>query len=114
MLPSKGVVWQYLFQSNLPEDVRKRLAQLNLGRQAAIPIAFMGELLSNTRTGFAFVPQKFGSIDQLQRFAVQQLLKILEDDVGSFNRFYDAVQETVTVAVKAMSVFRYLYHLKVQ
>ena len=92
----------------VPDNVRKKLADLAPEDKQRLLITFRGELLSSSRTGFGFIPQKFDTIDQLEVFTTQQLLKISEDDVSSFNRFCDALQETLTIAVKTMSVFEVL------
>lgn len=92
-------------QAKIPDDVRKKLASLEPEVKQRLLIAFVGELSSNARTGYLLLPQKFSSVDQLEMFSVQQTLKISEDDVSSFNRFYDALQEIVTTALRALSVF---------
>ncbi len=92
-------------QAKVPDDVRKKLANLAPEDKRKLLIILRGELSSNGRAGFSFIPQKFSSVDQLEGLNVEQLLKILENDVGSFNRFCDALQETVTTAMRAMSVF---------
>ena len=92
-------------QVKVTDDVRKKLADLAPEDKQRLLIALRGELSSNSRTGFSFIPQKFSSVDQLEAFNVEQLLKISEDDVSSFNRFCDALQEIVTTAMKAVSVF---------
>lgn len=89
----------------IADNVRQKLTELTPADRQRVQIAFTGELLSNSRTGYMFVPQKFTSIDQLEGYTVQQVLKIAHNDVGTFNRFCDAIQETVTIAVKAYSVF---------
>jgi hypothetical protein len=93
------------FQAKVPDAVRKKPGDLTLEDKQRLLIILRGELSSNSRTGFSFIPQNFGSVDQLEAFSVEQLLKVSEDDVSSFNRFCDALQETITTAVKALWLF---------
>jgi hypothetical protein len=89
----------------IPDDVRKKLLALSSEAKQKVLIALSGELSSNSRTAYVFVPLDTRGIDDLQGFLVQQLLKISEQDVGSFNRLCDAVQEVVTVLGKGIRVF---------
>jgi hypothetical protein len=89
----------------VPDDVRGKLANLMPEDKQRFYITLRGELSSNSRTAFSFIPQNLGDVGQLEALNIEQLLKISEDDVSSFNRFCDALQEIVTTTVKALSVF---------
>jgi hypothetical protein len=92
-------------QVKLPTEVRAKLATLAPEDKQRLLITFIGELSSNSRAGFSFIPQNLTSVEQLEIFTVAEVLKISEDDISSFNRFCDALQETVTTASKATRVF---------
>ena len=59
------------------------------------------QLLSQTRCAFALSPSEPRTILAVDRIAVEQLIRITKDDPGSFNRYADAIQETVNAAVRA-------------
>ncbi len=90
--------------AQISEDVRKKLADLTPETKQKVLIALNGELSSNSRTGYSFQPPDARAMDEVQGFFVQQLLKISESDVGSFNRLCDAIQEVVTVLGKGIRV----------
>jgi hypothetical protein len=89
----------------IPDQVRKKLAALASEDKQRVLIALRGELSSNGRIGFSYFPAKFSSLEQLEAFSVEQLLKISEDDISCFNRFCDALQEVATITLNASAVF---------
>jgi hypothetical protein len=92
-------------QPRIPEAVRSKLTSLSPEDQQRVMITLRGELSSNSNIGYLFLPTKLASLDQLEAFGVERLLKIAEDDIGCFNSFCDAIQEVVTITVKAMTIF---------
>ena len=91
-------------QIQIPDDVRKKLVGLSPEDQQRLSITLRAELSSNGRTAYSYHPQDVTSTNGLEGFMVEELLKIAENDVGSFNRFCDAVQEVVTIAGKGIAV----------
>lgn len=98
----------------LPDDVRKKLASLGTEDKERLFIALRGELSSTGRNAFGYSPEPLSSVDQLEAFSVEQTLRISENDVSTCNRFYDALQETVTTIVNATSVFQVLVSTSAQ
>lgn len=85
-------------------EVRKKLSGLPPEDKPRVLITLRGELASNSRTGYAYHPPNLTTIDQLEGFVAEQLLKISKDNIGSFNRLCDAIQEVVTVATKGIAI----------
>jgi hypothetical protein len=92
-------------QPRIPDAVRKKLASLPPEEKQRVMITLRGELSSNTRLAYGLFPPNLTSLDQLEAFSVERLLKIAEDDIGCFNGFCDAIQEVVTITVKAATLF---------
>lgn len=66
-------------------------------------ISFLQEIMSNHRTGVAYIPSEFTSIVGLQSFNLTQNVH-LSGSAESCTRLTDAIQEIVTVAVRSMTV----------
>lgn len=90
--------------TQIPVDVRTKLAVLTDETKQKVLIALNGELSSSSRTGYSFHPSDARAINDIQGFLVQQLLRISENDISSFNRLCDSIQEVVTVLGKGIRV----------
>jgi len=88
----------------IPSELRKKISELPKETQLKLQMGLRHELLSNARTGFAFIPPKMESMASLEKIVIEQLLRISKDSTASFNRYSDAIQEVVTTAVRAMSI----------
>ncbi len=87
----------------IPEEVREKIKTLDPASSQKMLISLKSQLLSNARTGFRMNPSNYKEFSEIKDFTVEQRIKI--KDIGSFNRFADAIQEVVTVAVKALLVY---------
>jgi len=88
-------------QIRINADKRAKFATLTPEVKQRLLLALRGELSSNTRNMFSYFPQMLTGLELLEAITVEQLLKISDESVTSFNRFCDAIQEVVTVAGKA-------------
>lgn len=86
------------------DAIRKKLSGLTPEDKQKVMIALRGELSSNSRGWYGYSPADATSLDQMQSFYVEQLLKVSKDDPSSFNRLCDAIQEVVGVAVKGLTI----------
>lgn len=93
---------------DIPETVRTRLGHLKAPVQQKLLAAFRHALMANERTAFALAPPNLpkGYMSEVTRFAVEQVIRIDERDLSSFNRFADGIQEVITTALKAASLIQ--------
>jgi len=89
----------------IPKDIRKRLDNLDIAKQEKILLSLEHQLLSNARTAYRLEPQIVKKVSDLNKIIVEESIRISNKDKSSFNRFADAIQEVITVAVRAMFVF---------
>ncbi|MFZ0699701.1 MAG: DUF2299 family protein [Thermoplasmata archaeon] len=90
--------------ADLPMEARQKIATLSSELRSKMLIHLRQELLSVPRNGFAVFPPTLMSIDQLERFIVEQTLVIDEHDPSTRNRFLDAVMEVTVGAMRAAQV----------
>lgn len=89
----------------IPEEIRNRLDKLDMAKQEKILLSLEHQLLSNARTAYRLEPQMLKKVSELKKIIVEQSIRISNKDQSSFNRFADAIQEVITVGVRAMLVF---------
>lgn len=90
--------------AQVAQQVRDKLTRLVENDQRRVLIALTNELLSNARTGYDVVPHGLASVTGLEQINVAEIIALSEEDPGSRNRFMDAVQEVVTVMVRALRI----------
>jgi len=89
----------------IPDEVRKKIKTIDKDTAQKILMSLQNQLLSNARTAFMMNPNKFENLSEITNISIQQRIKISLKDPSSFNRFADAIQEVVTVAVKTMLIY---------
>jgi hypothetical protein len=90
---------------------RQKLMNLSPEDKRKATTALRGELSSNPRAAYSWNPPNSATLDQLQLLEIVELLKIVESDVSTFNRFIDAIQEVVTGGDKVFQLFSRLESL---
>ncbi len=95
-------------QIDIPDEMKTIFQKLNPELGEKILISLKHELLSQERTGFSLLPQGINKLSELEGFTVQQQIVISEKDPSSINRFADAIQEVVTVTVRALLILNLL------
>ncbi len=90
---------------DVPEEVRKKIGAIDKDTAHKMLISLQNQLMSNARTAYMMNPNKFKNLSEVKTISIQQRIKISAKDSCSFNRFADAIQEVVTVAVKAMLIY---------
>jgi len=104
LVRSRGECVSIFLLMDIPKDIADRIHRYPGHVQKRVLAALRYELLSHARTAFALRPEPLGSIAELQRIRVEQLVRISEDDPSSFNRYSDAIQEIVTTTARVFSV----------
>lgn len=89
----------------VPKEVSEQIKTLNKAEQNRIMLSLKHQLLSEGRTGYILEPSGVVNLEELSAITIEQRIRISSKDHSSFNRFGDAIQEIVTVAVKSMLVF---------
>lgn len=79
--------------AEFPPEGRAQLRRLTEADEGKLAAALKAALTQNPRSGFSFFPPDFRHLFELQRLALEQHLKISSEDVSTFNRFADAIQE---------------------
>jgi len=97
-----------LVEIDCPQDLAKeakdRLRALAPELQQATLLTFIDRLLRNPRAGYAFQPLGIKALHDVDRWVFTQVVKVSDDDPGSFQRFADALQEVVTGFMSAAMV----------
>ncbi len=90
---------------DIPPEARSQLRSLDAGSQSKLLTTLKGALMDNPRSGFGFFPVEFKHVYELQKISLDQVVRLVSDDAGTFNRFADAIQELATGMYKAAMVF---------
>ena len=94
-----SVTLQAMFDPSVPEAMKKLPQEL----LETYKISFLQEIMSNHRTGVAYIPSEFKSMVELQGFNLTQNVH-LSGSAESCTRLTDAIQEIISVAVRSMTV----------
>jgi hypothetical protein len=86
---------------DVPKEVKDRLAKLSPELQQQVLVTFVDRLLRHPRSGYAVQPVGFKGLHQMDRWVVTQVVRVDEEDPGTFQRFADALQEVATVFMGA-------------
>jgi hypothetical protein len=92
-------------KAEVPNFITEQLKKLKKEKQEIILDSLKQQLLSHGRTGYYLDPLNASIISDLKGFTIEQRIRISNKDSGSFNRFLDAIQEVVTVTIRALTLF---------
>lgn len=91
--------------AEVPYDIKNQLEKLDREKQEIILESLKQQLLSNGRTGYYLEPISTSVISELSGFTIEQRIRISSKDPSSFNRLMDAIQEVITVTIRALLLF---------
>lgn len=92
---------------DVPLEIRKKFEQVDEKTRLEAWIRLRAEISRSPRTAYYFAPEKITSISELSRVALEQRIRISEEDLASYNRFGDAVQEIRTMITQAVVFLGY-------
>ena len=83
------------------------IAAKNMGRenQERVLLLLKNTLMENQRMLWALMPPTCTAIGELEAIQVMERMRISEEEVATFNRFQDAIQELSTLRVKVQVLF---------
>ena len=92
-------------QIDIPAPMRESLSRFGIQLQEKMLETLKLAFMDVPRVGWTILPPSSTRIDQVERVLITELLRISESDIGSFNRFCDAIQELTTLVVRAIQVY---------
>lgn len=87
------------------QDAREVANSLSHDAQMKMLDVVKNTLLSDPRTGFDIIPKDVMRVGAIEAIRFEQLLRIDDGTVESFNRFEDAIQSVVSGTVKVMNLY---------
>lgn len=90
-------------------ETRAQLRKLDAGASAQLLSALKLALTQNPRGGFSCYPSGFRHAAEIEQISLHQRFKVADGDLGSFNRFLDALQEVSVGAIRLAAVFEPYY-----
>jgi len=89
----------------IPPELRQTIGRLPPEFQAKMQETLKLAFMDCPRVGWNLIPPTATLIGMVERFDLSENLRIVDSDVASFNRFADAIQEVVTLAVRGQQVY---------
>src|SRR5439155_24044113 len=87
-------------QANLPEEAREALRNLSDELKTKLTFLVRQALLYEARVAYQVAPVDLKSIEHLEKFTVEEILMVSEEDTSTMNRFLDAIVEVTVVAMR--------------
>lgn len=86
-------------------DVRDVANSLSHEAQVKMLDLVKSTLISDPRTGFDIIPADAARIGAVQAIRLEQLMRIDDGSVSSFNKFEDSIQSVVSGAVRVSNLY---------
>lgn len=90
---------------DIAEGTRAQLRRLDANQNAQFLSTLRSTLTQNPRGGFSCYPGGFRHASEIRQITLEQRLRIAANELSSFNRFLDAMQEVSIGALRVAQIF---------
>jgi hypothetical protein len=82
--------------ANIPAALRATAGRMGEETRRELTQAIYAAMQSNPRSGYQVQPPNAADFTQIEQISLEQVVRLDEDDIATFNRLADSVQELVT------------------